>query len=420
MYFAETMYDHAASDLGISREELIRPNLYKDNEETHFHHPVGVSPLERMWKQMMTQGEVEKRRTEIDKFNNENRYRKRGLSLLPTKFGISFTATHMNQAGALVHLLKDGSVQVYHGGHEMGQGLHTKMCAIAAEVFDVPIDVVHVNETCTDKVANTLPTAASAGTDLNGAAVKAACETLLERLQPFLKKHRETMPQTDKERTESLASAIREAWFARVNLSANGFYKTPIAGVDWKNKGVNEFKGEPFFYYSYGASLTEVEIDCLTGDHTVLRADVCHDVGKSINPAIDIGQIEGAFVQGMGLFTVEELLYDEKTGRLMTVGPGMYKMPGFASIPRDFRVSLLADSEDSPAVRVSKAVGEPPLFLAFSTMLAIKEAVRAARRHYTQETGIQVPLTFRFDAPATAEKIRLACPDELNPPAQQE
>jgi len=336
------------------------------------------------------------------------------------------TATMLNQAGALVHVQKDGTVLVSHGGIEMGQGLHTKMAGLAASLFDIPIDAVHIAETNTDKVANTTATAASSGSDLNGGAIHDACDQLLERLKPFLDEERAKLndgagPLTDAERQSLLGQAASSAWRARVNLSANGYYRTPVKGVNWRQKGINEFKGEPFYYHTSGVAATEVQIDCLTGDVTVLRSDILHGVGRTLNGAIDIGQVEGAFAQGLGLFLMEEVVYN-KQGQLLSKGPGMYKIPAAGDVPLDFRVRLAENDEGGhPRVYGSKAVGEPPLFLAVSALFAVKEAIGAARLDFLHESNGAEPdgnaasfRDLRLDAPLTCEKVRMACLDHLN------
>mmetsp|Transcript_48329 Transcript_48329/g.127956 ORF Transcript_48329/g.127956 Transcript_48329/m.127956 type:complete len:1342 (-) Transcript_48329:125-4150(-) len=403
MYVAEVMCEHAASVLGVSREEVLHRNLLRDGDITHYGWELQNVHLERMWEQI-TQN-FDARRRSVEAFNAEHRYLKRGIAILPTAFGISFTAPHMNQGGALVHIQKDGSVLVAHGGVEMGQGLHTKIARIAASTLGLPIEAVYVKETTTDCVANSLPTAASSGTDIYGAAVQNACLELHQRLKPFLEKH-EGSPQ------EIMAKAAVDAFMARVNLSAQGFHRTDIAGCDWNQSGVNEFRSAPFWYMTYGIACSEVQIDCLTGDMVVLRSDIVHDVGNSVNPALDIGQIEGAFIQGVGYCTIEETVYDLR-GNLLSKGPGAYKIPGFGDIPLDFRVHLL-DGSRGVAVFGSKAVGEPPFFLGLSVFWAVKDAVIAARKDHSTEGSKH----FRFDAPATPEKIRMACLDFINPSGQ--
>jgi len=268
-------------------------------------------------------------------------------------------------------------------------------------------------------VANTTATAASSGTDLNGAAVQNACDELRTRLAPFM--DAALLEGPEDRRQEALANAAGAAFFNRVNLTAQGFHRTPLGGADWMKSGVNEFSGtDPFWYYTYGVACSEVEVDCLTGDVSMLRTDICHDVGRSINAAIDIGQVEGAFTQGVGLCMMEEVVFDH-SGRLLSKGPGMYKIPGFGDVPHDFRVRLL-DNSEGPAVMGSKAVGEPPLVLGMSVYYATKEAILAARQDFRAE-AVRAGRTdlppaekyLRLDLPATCEKIRMACTDFMNP-----
>lgn len=322
----------------------------------------------------------------------ENRWRKRGISLVPVTFGIAFTALHLNQSGALIHIYQDGSVLLSHGGTEMGQGLHTKMIQVAAEMLQIPSEKIHISETATDRVANTSATAASAGSDLNGMAVLDACRQINERLQSY----RDQFP------NDTWESLVLKAYFDRVSLSAFGFYKTPnISLFDFENNS-----GTPFNYFTYGAGCSEVEIDCLSGDHQVIRTDIVMDIGSSINPAIDIGQIEGAFMQGYGLFTLEEMVYSPN-GFVFSKGPGVYKLPGFADIPGELNVSILKGAPNPRAVYSSKAIGEPPLFLASSVFFAIKEAISAARK----DEGLSN--AFKLLSPATSARIRMACEDKF-------
>ncbi|KAJ3319135.1 hypothetical protein HDU76_000638 [Blyttiomyces sp. JEL0837] len=271
----------------------------------------------------------------------------------------------------------------------MGQGLHTKMVQVAAQAFDIPVTKVHISETSTVTVANTSATAASVSSDLNGMAVLDACNQILERLKPI----READP------TLKWKDIVRKAYFDRINLSANGFYKTPDIDYDWESN-----TGRMFSYFTYGAACAEVEIDTLTGDHVVRRADVTMDIGTPINPAVDIGQIEGAFAQGMGWCTIEEPLVSPTTGFMFTRGPGAYKIPGFRDVPVDFRIRIVKGSRNVRAIHSSKAVGEPPLFMGSSVFYAIKEAVK--------ENGLSG--FFRMDSPATSERIRMACGDNLS------
>ncbi|XP_015749136.1 PREDICTED: xanthine dehydrogenase/oxidase-like [Acropora digitifera] len=391
MLFTESWMSDVASTCGISQKQVREINFYHEGDLTHFNQELVSCHIRRIWNELLEKCRYEERKQQVECFNSENRWKKRGIALTPTKFGISFTATFLNQAGALVHVYGDGSVLVTHGGTEMGQGLHTKMVQVAARSFGIPVSKIHISETSTNTVANTSPTAASASSDLNGMAVKIACEQILERLKPY-------QMENPKGSWEEWVSA---AYFDRVNLSANGFYKTPDLTYDWKTN-----KGRPFNYFCFGAGCSEVEIDCLTGDHQVLRTDIVMDVGTSLNPAIDIGQVEGAFVQGLGLFTIEELRYSQ-SGAPWTTGPGAYKIPGFADIPVEFYVHLLRSAPNEKAVYSSKAVGEPPLFLASSVFYAIKDAITSARR----DAGVEG--IFRLDSPATSERIRMACVDKF-------
>ncbi|MED6259817.1 hypothetical protein ATANTOWER_000009 [Ataeniobius toweri] len=391
MMVAENWITDVAHSLGCSAEEVRRLNLYSEGESTPYNQVLHGLTLDRCWDECLSRSEYKQRRAAANLFNSQNRWTKRGLAIVPTKFGISFTATFLNQAGALVHIYRDGSVLLTHGGTEMGQGLHTKMVQVASRVLGIPCSKIYISETSTNTVANTSPTAASASSDLNGAAVHNACETLLKRLERYKTKDPEG----------SWEDWVKAAYLDRVNLSANGFYKTPDLGYSFDTNS-----GRVFNYYSYGVACSEVEIDCLTGAHKNLRTTIVMDVGHSLNPAIDIGQVEGGFMQGLGLFTLEELHYSPQ-GVLLTRGPGSYKIPAFGDIPTQLTVSLLRDAPNDKAIFASKAVGEPPLFLASSVFYAIKDAIRAARA----ESGMTGP--FRLDSPASAERIRNACCDQF-------
>jgi len=338
------------------------------------------------------------RRQEIRQFNKLSPIIKRGIALTPVKFGISFTLTHLNQAGALIHVYQDGSIQLNHGGTEMGQGLFQKVAQIAAEEFGIGLERVHITATSTDKVPNTSATAASSGTDLNGMAAQIAARKIKRRLTEFASQAWNVSEDRISFRDDrvflgnesiSFAELTKKAYAARVSMSASGYYKTPKLHWD-RDKG----KGRPFFYFAYGAACSEVAIDILSGEMKVRRVDILHDVGQSINPAIDIGQIEGAFVQGMGWLTTEELVYDNK-GRLLTHAPSTYKIPVASDVPADFRVALFAGSNREDTIYHSKAVGEPPLMLAISVFAAIADAL------HSLNPGKPVAL----DAPATPEAI---------------
>ncbi|XP_003473062.1 xanthine dehydrogenase/oxidase [Cavia porcellus] len=394
MLIAEYWMSEVAMTCGQPPEKVRRINMYQEGDLTHFNQKLEAFTLPRCWDQCMTSAQYYARRAEVDKFNKENCWKKRGLCIIPTKFGISFSVPFLNQAGALVHVYTDGSVLLTHGGTEMGQGLHTKMVQVASRALKIPISKIYISETSTNTVPNTSPTAASVSADLNGQAIYEACQTILKRLEPFKKKNP----------NGSWEDWVSAAYLDAVSLSATGFYKTPNLGYDPKTNS-----GNPFHYFSYGVACSEVEIDCLTGDHKNLRTDIVMDVGTSLNPAIDIGQVEGAFVQGLGLFTMEELHYSPE-GSLHTRGPSTYKIPAFGSIPTEFRVSLLRDCPNKRAIYASKAVGEPPLFLAASIFFAIKDAIGAAR---AQRSDYNTKQLFRLDSPATPEKIRNACGDQF-------
>uniref|UniRef100_A0A4W4HGR1 Xanthine dehydrogenase/oxidase n=1 Tax=Electrophorus electricus TaxID=8005 RepID=A0A4W4HGR1_ELEEL len=383
MMVAESWINDVALSCGLPAEQVRELNLYKQGEYTPFNQCLEQFTIDRCWRECMNISDFHQRKANVE----QHRWTKRGLSIIPTKFGISFTA-----AGALVHIYTDGSVLLTHGGTEMGQGLHTKMVQVASRTLEIPSTKIFISETSTNTVPNTSPTAASASSDLNGMAVYNACKTLLQRLEPYKAKNPKGFWED---------WVCRQTYFDRVNLSANGFYKTPDLGYDFETNS-----GHPFNYFSYGVAVSEVEIDCLTGSHKNLHTSIVMDVGKSLNPALDIGQVEGAFMQGVGLFTLEELRYSSQ-GYLYTRGPGMYKIPAFGDIPTELKVSLLRDAPNEKAIFSSKAVGEPPLFLAASVFYAIKDAITAARA----ESGLIGP--FRLDSPATPERIRNACEDKF-------
>ena len=399
MFIGESYMEEIADHLNMPVEELRWRNMYQPGEITHFNQKLQDWHVPLMYQEVQEESRYSERRKEIEEFNRTHKWKKRGLSLIPTKFGISFTALWLNQAGALVHIYHDGSVLVAHGGTEMGQGLHTKMTMVAAEALNIPTSSVHISETSTQTVANTSSTAASASSDLNGYAVWNACLQLKERLTPYYDKLGVDAP---------LDTVAHAAYFDRVNLTAQGFYKTPDIGYVW-----GENKGQMFYYFTQGVAAAEVEVDTLTGSWTCRQADLKMDVGRSINPAIDYGQIEGAFVQGMGLFTMEESLWLRSTGNIFTKGPGAYKIPGFRDIPQVFNVSLLknVEWENLRTIQRSRGVGEPPLFMGSSVFFAIRDALKAARRQWEKEAGQSGVLSLW--SPATVERIRLACNDPL-------
>jgi xanthine dehydrogenase large subunit len=400
MMAIERVIDAIAWKLDLDPLDVRKANLYGAGRDVT---PYGqtvedhdVAP--RLIEQLERSSSYRARRNAIKEFNAHSPILKKGIALTPVKFGISFTLTHLNQAGALVHVYQDGSVHLNHGGTEMGQGLFQKVAQVAAEEFGIGLERVHITATATDKVPNTSATAASAGTDLNGMAVQKAVREIKGRLTRFAA---ETWNVTEDRITfrddrvfignESIAfgELTKKAYAGRVHLSAAGFYKTPKLHWD-RDKG----KGRPFFYFAYGAACSEVLIDILTGEMSVRRVDILHDVGRSMNPALDIGQIEGAFVQGMGWLTTEELVFDDK-GRLLTHAPSTYKIPVASDVPADFRVALFDGSNREETIYRSKAVGEPPLMLAISVFAAIADAIHSLK------PGQPVTL----DAPATPEAI---------------
>jgi xanthine dehydrogenase molybdopterin binding subunit/xanthine dehydrogenase small subunit len=412
MLVIEEIMDRVARKLGLPPEIVRERNLYRGKGETnttHYGQKIEDNRIQTIWHELKATSQLQKRRQEIAKWNAEHPNRKRGIAITPVKFGISFTVTHLNQAGALVLIYQDGTVQVNHGGTEMGQGLHTNIRIIASKELGAPLDTVRLMTTSTDKVPNTSATAASVGTDINGAAVKIACETLRARLVPIaVGLWKEKFGQTVDPRAIvfadgkvfsstgsakkflSFAEVAKQAYLLRTSLSATGYYATP--GIHWDRVAG---KGKPFHYFAYGASVSEVEVDRFTGMHRVLRVDILHDVGDAVNEGISKGQVEGGFVQGMGWLTTEELKWDDK-GRLLTHSPDTYKIPAIGDMPEVFNVNLLKNAAQKSVVYGSKAVGEPPLMLAISVREAIRDAVAAFGK-----SSSEVPLA----SPATCEAI---------------
>ena len=396
----ERVIDAIAWECGLDPLDVRKANLYRPGRQVT---PYGqtvedydiaaplIDELERT-------SSYRARRNEIRQFNETSPIIKRGIALTPVKFGISFTLTHLNQAGALINVYQDGSISLNHGGTEMGQGLFQKIAQVTAEEFGVGLERVQITATSTDKVPNTSATAASSGTDLNGMAAQIAARKIKKRLTKFASETWKVPEDLITYRDDrvfignesvTFGELTKKAYQARVSMSASGYYKTPK--LHWDR---DKAKGRPFFYFAYGAACGEVAIDILSGEMKVRRVDILHDVGRSINPAIDIGQIEGAFVQGMGWLTTEELVYDDK-GRLLTHAPSTYKIPVASDVPKDFRVALFAGSNREDTIYHSKAVGEPPLMLGISVFAAIADAV-----HWVNP-GKPVVL----DAPATPEAI---------------
>ena len=378
MLTIEAAMDHMASTLDIDPVDVRLRNLYRPgNDETPYGQKVTDFRLGRMMDQLIEQSHYRQRRQGIAEFNARQSYLRRGLALTPVKFGISFTATHLNQAGALIHIYSDGSVHLNHGGTEMGQGLLTKVQQIVASAFGVSTALVQVSATATDKVPNTSPTAASSGTDLNAMAALDAANQIKARLIAFLAQGDVVGPgefSDGKVRHGDViwdwADLIQAAYLNRVSLSATGFYKTPDIHFD-RATG----KGQPFYYYAFGVACSEVVVDTTTGEYRLSQVDILHDVGRSLNPALDQGQIEGGFVQGLGWLTTEELLWNE-AGHLISNSPSNYKIPTAFDIPDHFKVTLFQEDNPEATVFHSKAVGEPPLMLAISVWCALRDACR--------------------------------------------
>ncbi|EDQ32068.1 xanthine dehydrogenase, molybdopterin binding subunit [Hoeflea phototrophica DFL-43] len=405
MLGGERMIEEVAYALGRDPLEIRKVNFYggPGRNITPYHQTVEDNIIAQIVEELETSSDYQARRAEIIDFNENSPVIRRGIALTPVKFGISFTATWYNQAGALVHVYQDGSIHLNHGGTEMGQGLNTKVAQVLADEFQVDLDTIRITATTTGKVPNTSATAASSGTDLNGMAAANAAQQIKARLVAFASEKYSVPPEQVvfepnhvRVGNELMAFGdfIKQAYLARVQLSAAGFYKTPEIHWD-RAKG----QGRPFYYFAYGAAVSEVSVDTLTGEYQVDRADVLHDAGKSLNPALDIGQIEGAFVQGMGWLTTEELWWDD-AGRLRTHAPSTYKIPLASDRPKIFNVELAKWSENrEPTIRRSKAVGEPPFMLPISVLEALGMAV-ASITDYQVSPGL--------DAPATPERVLMA------------
>ncbi len=405
----ERVMDHIAAELKRDPAKIRQQNYYQQMPQrkmgldpsplqtTPYHMPVSDFILREMTEKLLEQANYNNRRTAITDWNGTQKILKKGIALSPVKFGISFTLSHLNQAGALVHVYQDGSVHMNHGGTEMGQGLFQKVAQVAAHRFGIDVSHVKITATDTGKVPNTSATAASSGSDLNGMAVANACDIIRDRIAACLAELHQTatesiqfkdgMVQIGDEQI-SFATAAQTAYLNRVSLSATGFYKTP--GLSWDRiKG----EGTPFFYFAQGAAITEVVIDTLTGENRILRTDILHDAGASLNPALDIGQIEGGYVQGAGWLTTEELVWDDK-GRLRTHAPATYKIPACSDRPDILNVTLWDEPNPAQTIYRSKAVGEPPFMLGISAFMALSDAVGACGPNYPD-----------LQAPATAEEV---------------
>ncbi|QSV16981.1 xanthine dehydrogenase molybdopterin binding subunit [Photobacterium ganghwense] len=405
MMTIEHIMDEIARYLKKDPLEVRKANYYggEGRNVTHYYQTVEDNFLPEITEQLEQNSDYHHRRREIEAFNRTSPILKKGLAITPVKFGISFTATFLNQAGALIHIYTDGSIHLNHGGTEMGQGLNTKVAQIVAQEFQVDIDRIQITATNTDKVPNTSPTAASSGTDLNGKAAQNAAQNIKQRLIDFAAGHYKVTPEEVtfkngmviiRDEIITFEAFVQQAYFNQVSLSSTGFYRTPKIHYDHEKA-----RGRPFYYYAYGASCSEVIVDTLTGEYKILRVDILHDVGASLNPAIDIGQIEGGFVQGAGWLTTEELVWNHD-GRLMTNGPASYKIPAIADMPIDFRTHLLENrSNPEDTVFHSKAVGEPPFMLGMSVWSALKDAIASV--------AVNGAIS-KLNTPATPERVLMA------------
>ena len=402
---AERIMEEIAYHRGLDSLEVRKRNFYGDTDRnvTPYHQTVEDNIAPRICQELENSADYAARRQAILDWNAKGGIIRKGIALTPVKFGISFTATWYNQAGALLHIYSDGSIHLNHGGTEMGQGLNTKIAQVVADELQVDFDMIKITKTTTEKVPNTSATAASSGSDLNGMAAQDAARQIKERLVAFAAEHWKTDANAVRfspnavqvgDEVLSFPDFIKQAYMARVHLSAAGFYKTPK--IHW-NRDTGQ--GRPFYYYAYGAACSEVAIDTLTGEYRVERTDILHDVGKSLNPILDIGQVEGAFVQGMGWLTTEELWWDAK-GQLRTHAPSTYKIPLASDRPRVFNTNLAAWSENKEhTIKRSKAVGEPPFMLGISVFEALSHAVASVADYR------ECP---RLDAPATPERVLMA------------
>ncbi|GAB3111930.1 xanthine dehydrogenase molybdopterin binding subunit [Aestuariicella hydrocarbonica] len=404
MVAIECVMDDIARAVGRDPLDVRKDNLYGPEggrDTTHYGQTIERHILPGLIEQLEQTSDYRQRRQDIAAFNRSQPILRKGLALTPVKFGISFTAQHLNQAGALLHVYTDGSIQLNHGGTEMGQGLFTKVAQIVATVLQVDMARILPTATRTDKVPNTSPTAASSGTDLNGMAARNAAETIKQRLTDFAAEHFQTTSERVRfhnnrvyiaeDQVLSFGELAQLAYLHRISLSATGYYRTPKIYYDRE-----QAQGHPFFYYANGAAVSEVLVDTLTGEYRVTRVDILQDVGQSLNPALDIGQIEGAYIQGMGWLTTEELVWGGD-GRLQTNSPASYKIPAIGDTPAEFNVALLADSPNVEAtIFHSKAVGEPPLMLSISVWSALRDAIASLADYQ---------LSPRLDTPATPERV---------------
>jgi len=406
MMAIENIIDNISRHLGKDPSEIRKINFYKKNSRniTHYGMKIEDNVINEIFNKLLKKSNYKKRYSEIKKFNLKNKYKKKGIAITPVKFGISFTTIHLNQAGALVHIYTDGSVHLNHGGIEMGQGTHTKIAQLVSKSLGIPYEKVQISSTNTSKVPNTSASAASSTTDLNGAAALDAVKKIKLNLEKFIKnKYKISVKNNVIYKNEKIFigkyifkfnDIVQEAYLNRISLSSNGFYSTPKINFNKK-----KFYGRPFLYFCYGAAVTEVTIDTLTGENIISKVDILHDAGNAINPALELGQIEGGFVQGQGWLTMEEVNW-KANGQITTFSPSTYKIPAVSDIPKKFKVEIYKEGKNKEEVaNKAKTTGEPPLMLAMSVFFAIKDAI-ASTSNYKK-----IPY---LDAPATPEKILLS------------
>ena len=412
MMVIENIIDNISRHLKRDSCEIRKVNFYHKNKKniTHYGMKIEDNIINEIFDKLVKKSNYKKRYSKIKKFNSKNKYKKKGIAITPVKFGISFTTIHLNQAGALVHIYTDGSVHLNHGGIEMGQGTHTKIAQIVANSLGMPYEKIQISTTNTSKVPNTSASAASSTTDLNGAAALNAVSKIKFNLEKFIKSKYKIFYNKEPiykdgyiifgNRSFKFNKIIQEAYLNRISLSSTGFYSTPKIKF---NK--ERFIGRPFLYFCYGAAVTEVTVDTLTGENIIDRVDILHDAGNAINPALELGQIEGGFIQGQGWLTIEEINW-KPNGQITTFSPSTYKIPSVSDIPRKFNVKIFKDGKNmEKVVNKAKTTGEPPLMLAMSVFYAIKDAIASAGKYKV------IPI---LDAPATPEKILMSLKELKN------
>ena len=412
MMVIENIIDNISRHLKRDSCEIRKVNFYHKNKKniTHYGMKIEDNIINEIFDKLVKKSNYKKRYSKIKKFNSKNKYKKKGIAITPVKFGISFTTIHLNQAGALVHIYTDGSVHLNHGGIEMGQGTHTKIAQIVANSLGMPYEKIQISTTNTSKVPNTSASAASSTTDLNGAAALNAVTKIKFKLEKFIKSKYKIFYNKEPiykdgyiifgNRSFEFNKIIQEAYLNRISLSSTGFYSTPKIKF---NK--EKFIGRPFLYFCYGAAVSEVTVDTLTGENIIDRVDILHDAGNAINPALELGQIEGGFIQGQGWLTIEEINW-KPNGQITTFSPSTYKIPSVSDIPRKFNVEIYKDGKNvEKVVNKAKTTGEPPLMLAMSVFYAIKDAIASAEKYKI------VPI---LDAPATPEKILMSLKELKN------